>query len=250
MAYMDRQQVACGSGEVMQRFQLQRSGTNNIFYVVRCCTLPNPRAAVTAALRTAQNDLNRYYTDILDRHTINCNNNFLRTFQQRTTYNPDGIWYDYICDTSTIGMLRWRCYDRASAWLTQSNTFGLVNHNVECPSNTAITQFRWESRPNEGRYTWRCCGAPQVGNSTCNVQVTSGSVTPFDAGSVCIRAPSGLVGMCSGGRCSGECWYWRKCTETLLNIYVDRGRGHACERLALIYMPLANDALAVAREGQ
>lgn len=170
--YLDRHKVDCGNGYLRQ-FQIAGS----IRYSYYCM---NPmeatrRVARRTPLKRGGNDGVNY----LDRADLKCRSNELMSmFRMRTQgwFSRD-FYYDYTCIRPKADKLI--CHDKNTNWNTYDSLVYLDRHNVNCPSNQAIQQFKLDShtfrefdrrvRKCGSRHWWGGCKSHYYENQYKNV---------------------------------------------------------------------------------
>jgi hypothetical protein len=159
--YLDRHNLACSENQVMKNFRLQRNYKGKYRYAYVCCDLPVDcqRHDKKATSSNSDGNGNMVY---LDRHTLQCNNNFIDAFK----LNRDGstkIKYNFDC---CVIPDKKSCYQGTTKFDLDGggNTVYLDRQNVACRRNYGLTYFKLNrnSAHNRIQYKFECCTIKEV----------------------------------------------------------------------------------------
>ena len=161
--HLARHAPDCGSGKVINSFQLE---TNNLYqyrYRYQCCT-----AQLPCTNTNKEND----FTDdgapegdpiYLDRQNVNCEDQPITYFHLVRKDSGDEWKYKYRCCNSQFTQ---QCVDKQTNFDTDGDrqTIYLDRHNVACPQYYGISRFQLNrnSGGDKYRYLYRCCKAIQL----------------------------------------------------------------------------------------
>jgi len=101
MQYLDRQNVACGSGEALQYYHLTPSGCegDDFKYEFRCATVGGAGLGQETVRHTACAHLDQQKADYLDRQDVDCHNGEVITAFTvvKTGCSGEDMRYEYKC---------------------------------------------------------------------------------------------------------------------------------------------------------
>eukprot|EP00927_Polykrikos_kofoidii_P084164 TRINITY_DN87_c0_g1_i17.p1 TRINITY_DN87_c0_g1~~TRINITY_DN87_c0_g1_i17.p1 ORF type:complete len:282 (-),score=12.94 TRINITY_DN87_c0_g1_i17:70-831(-) len=156
--YIDRHDIRCGHNQALSQWRLRRKGSpsNNIQFRYTCVDAAPPFGSCSEQA-TSWNDRGGGNTVYFDRHNLRCATNTALT-QWKLDRVGDSIRFKYTCCQATAGL------DACSTTTTPPNDDGrgssinFDRHNVLCPSNKVITQWRL-LRPTHHQISFQftCC---------------------------------------------------------------------------------------------
>lgn len=98
MVYLDRHNVNCGGDSFLDAFKLNQHGTNRMRFNADCCRVPDKKSCYAA--RTTENDDGGGNTVYLDRHNVECRDNYvLSRFRVVRNAAHNKVAYHYTCCT-------------------------------------------------------------------------------------------------------------------------------------------------------
>lgn len=177
--YLDRHHPLCNVGERMSDLKLEaRSSPKQIRYRAKCCRTeypPNNTVEVTYTNEPVQytqwDETGGWNSIYLDRHNIECGNNFLRGAAFQSRYNPNRQRFAYNCTGTRVngGQLQRQCSDHYTSLAPEGyGTNYLASHRIACTDGQGIARIRLvrDGRGNY-RYHYRCCAESVRPNDDC-----------------------------------------------------------------------------------
>eukprot|EP00927_Polykrikos_kofoidii_P084170 TRINITY_DN87_c0_g1_i6.p1 TRINITY_DN87_c0_g1~~TRINITY_DN87_c0_g1_i6.p1 ORF type:complete len:282 (-),score=11.60 TRINITY_DN87_c0_g1_i6:70-837(-) len=158
--YIDRHDVRCEHNQAISQWRLRRGGEgspqNKIAFHYTCVDAVPPLGSCSL-LKTPWDDRGRGNIVYFERHDLRCATNTALT-QWKLDRVGDSIRFKYTCCQATAGL------DACSTTTTPPNDDGrgssinFDRHNVLCPSNKVITQWRL-LRPTHHQISFQftCC---------------------------------------------------------------------------------------------
>ncbi len=180
--YLDRQQLSCGSNQVLNSFKLETNKNNGTArYSYKCCPVEDTNNSLNFTKiekNTDWNDPGGWNTIYLDRHYMDCRpESAINSFRLQSKYRPDQVRYNYSClKTDSADDLKWTCNNKTTDWKPESSSFDILeNHSVDCPNGEAISDFRYyRDGMGYSKITYKCC-KPSIGDDKVKKPDTTGN---------------------------------------------------------------------------
>lgn len=161
--YLDRHSVDCGNKSIMNQFHMNREkdangSYNKIQYNYTCHT---GHEGNLTQMNSGDNDDGGGNSVYLDRHSVNCGDQFINQFRLTRPSN-NTIRYDYKCNDTPVDKSTCRTDKISPQEDGGGNMIYLDRQNVNCNEGEALTNFRL-TRPSNNTiaYEYTCCKPKQ-----------------------------------------------------------------------------------------
>lgn len=147
---LDRHNVTCNNKPITD-FVLQRDNNGKMRYEYGCL---NKNVESTENKKTPPNDDGDGQSIYLDRHNVDCQGKPITAFHLKRP-SDNQINYEYTCGTNELSDIR-ELKTENNDW-GDANTLFLDRHNLKCPENLVLSQFKL-TRPAEDKisYKYKC----------------------------------------------------------------------------------------------
>lgn len=150
--FLDRHDVSCEDKGVLKSLKLIHPKEDQINYEFSCIGLPDMEGTEVKQKGTQPTEDGGGNVIYLDRHDLNCDENGTALSQFR--YN-NNITYGYRCK-KVPSMTT--CRDVNTEWKEHdTKNISLINHNIKCGDDEALTRMKLETKDNKIRYIYKCC---------------------------------------------------------------------------------------------